>query len=370
MSFENIENVNARRIWFITDTHLGVRNNSNEWIDYIHDYFYKWFIPMVKEHYRPGDILLHLGDVFDSRQSINVRVLNLGIEIFESLSEIFKDGIYILVGNHDIWGRQTNDVNSLKALKWIPRITTIEEPIVLKVGGKKFFMMPWRKDHDAESELLDSIGSYDYLCCHADIRGLKFNRSVLVESGADVEKFSKFGRVYSGHIHYAQEARNIKMLGSPYEITRSDMGNKKSITLLDLSTGHEQEFINDFSPKFKKYFFSDLIEMTCSEIESEFKNNFIDIMIDPQMAVKAPLNIITDTFTGQKRLNFHPYNPVEISDLTQQIFESDGRQFEVMDFIKEYVNAIQADDEFKQRVFKSLNSLYRRVLESESESKI
>ena len=74
-----IENKNARRVFFLGDTHFGVRNSSNEWIDIMRDYFYDWFIPTVKKNYQPGDILIHLGDVYDSRQSINIKVLNLGV---------------------------------------------------------------------------------------------------------------------------------------------------------------------------------------------------------------------------------------------------------------------------------------------------
>jgi DNA repair exonuclease SbcCD nuclease subunit len=74
-----------KRVIFITDTHLGVRNNSNDWIEIHEDYFKNWFIPLCKKIYRPGDCLVHLGDVYDSRQSLNLRVLNLGIDIFEEL---------------------------------------------------------------------------------------------------------------------------------------------------------------------------------------------------------------------------------------------------------------------------------------------
>ena len=33
------------------------------------------------------------------------------------MSAIFKDGVYIIVGNHDIWGKTNNEVNSLKSIK-------------------------------------------------------------------------------------------------------------------------------------------------------------------------------------------------------------------------------------------------------------
>ena len=66
----------VRRVWMITDTHFGVRSNSREWMDIIDDYFKNTFIPLLKKESKPGDVLVHCGDVFDSRQSINLYVLN------------------------------------------------------------------------------------------------------------------------------------------------------------------------------------------------------------------------------------------------------------------------------------------------------
>ena len=363
-------NPEAKRVWFITDTHFGVRNSSNEWIEIMGDYFFKWFIPLVKENYRPGDVLIHLGDWYDSRQSVNLKVLNLGVEVAEALSDIFTDGVYVIIGNHDIWGKTSNDINSLKSLKWIPGIEIFQEPETLILGDKKFLLMPWRKDHSAEEQLLDFSEPHDYLCCHADIRGLKFNRFVTVEEGADFKKFSKFGTVYSGHIHYSQELNNIKMLGSPYELTRSDMGNPKSVTLLDLQTGQEKKFINDFSPKFKRFYFDQILEMSIEDLETEFRNNFVDIMIDPKMALKAPLNILTESITSQRKLSFHPYDPNQASSLSSQIYDTDGKQFSVMDFIKEYVKNMEYDETTKQKLVSSLEKLYKLTLEKGQENRL
>jgi DNA repair exonuclease SbcCD nuclease subunit len=367
---EKIINNSARRVWFITDTHLGVRNNSNEWITMIDEYFHQWFIPLVKKEYKPGDILIHLGDVFDSRQSINLKVLNLGVSIFESLSEIFVDGIYIIAGNHDLWGKDTNDINSLKSLKWIPNINILTEPISANFSDRSFLFMPWRKDHKTEEETLDFSEPHDVLCCHADIRGLKFNRYVNVESGSARDKFKKFGRVYSGHIHYAQRTKNIVMLGSPYEITRSDMDNTKSITLLDLSDLSETVFVNDFSPRFKKIYFDQILESTPDDLEPIFRNNFIDIMIDPVMSLKAPLNILTDLLTSQRTLKFHPYDPEKTGSLSQQIFESEGKHFNVLDFINEYVSNMDHDSETKNKLISSLMKLHKVVTTQEQDQKL
>ena len=364
-----IENKTAKRVWFITDTHLGVRNNSNEWIDSIREYFFDWFFPLVRENYQPGDVLFHLGDFFDSRQSINLKVLNLGIEVAEEMSSIFKDGVYIIVGNHDIWGKTNNEVNSLKSIKWIPGVNIIEEPQSISILDKSFLLMPWRKDHEAESEFLESSSAHDVLCCHADIRGLKFNKFTRVETGASVDEFEKFRRVYSGHIHYAQKAGNINMLGSPYEITRSDMDNKKGITLLNVSDLKETFFENDFSPRFKRFYFNDILESTQEDLEPLFRNNFVDIMIDPVMSLKAPLNILTDILQTQRTLKFHPYDPNQANSLSQQIIDIEGRQFNVLDFIKEYIENLEHDRDTKDKMYQSLVKLHTIVTTQEQESK-
>lgn len=361
--------IKGKRVWFISDTHLGVRNSSNEWIEMMRSYFFEWFIPLVKKNYKKGDILIHLGDVYDSRQSINIKVLNLGVSIFESLSEVFTDGIYVIAGNHDLWGTTSTEINSLKSIKWIPRVKIIEEPESLNIGERTFFLMPWRKDHQSEEETLDSVSRHDVLCCHTDIRGLKFNKYVSIEDGSDISKFSKFGRVYSGHIHYAQKVGNINMLGSPYELTRSDMDNQKSITMLDLETMEDTVFPNNFSPKFKKLYFENILDSTPDEMESVFRNNFIDVMIDPVMSLKAQLSVLTDILTTQRSLNFHPYDPNQATSLSQQIIDIEGKQFNVMDFVKEYVNNTEESQEIRDKMISSLSKLYSIVSMQAQEQK-
>jgi DNA repair exonuclease SbcCD nuclease subunit len=359
-------NDSARRIWFITDTHFGVRNNSNDWIEIMRDYFEKWFIPMVKENYKPGDILIHLGDVYDSRQSLNIKVLNLGVSIFESLSEIFKDGIYVIAGNHDLWGKNSNEVNSLKSIKWIPRVNVIENPLTLKIGDKNLFMMPWRANHDEEAQTLETVNPHDILCCHADIRGLKFNKYTTVEEGASVEKLKKIKLVYSGHIHYSQKTQNVRMLGSPYELTRSDIDNPKFILLLDLENLEEKVFVNEFSPKFKKLYFNDIIEKTPEDMLPVFNNNFIDIMIDPSMSMKTQLSLLTEIITSYKTLNFHPWDPNQATTLSDQMFDSEGKQFDVLDFIKDYISCLEEEPTVKDKMITSLSKLYSIVINQEN----
>lgn len=370
LSLPKIENLNAKRVWFITDTHLGVRNNSNEWIEIISDYFENWFFPLVDKEYREGDVLIHLGDYYDSRQSVNLKVLNLGVEVAEKLSQRFKDGVHIIIGNHDIWGKSSNDINSLKSLKWIPNISIHEEPTTLQLGEKSFFLMPWRKDHDAERECLDNAKPHDYLCCHTDVTGMRFNKFVKIEDGIGLEDAKKFSTVYSGHIHYAQELGNVKMLGSPYQLTRSDRGNPKGITLLDLETGKETYFENNHSPKFLKYDFYSVLEMTIEDAQRMLSNAFVDIMIDSGMSLKAPLNIFTDEVSSPRKISFHPYDPNQTELLNEQLQSNGNRTFSVMDFIDSFVSSLDYDEATKNKLVSSINKLHKLVVTGEQEDKI
>lgn len=352
---------NIKRIIFITDTHLGVRNNSNDWIDIHSNYFKNWFIPLCKKIYRPGDCLVHLGDVYDSRQSLNLRVLNLGIEIFEELSKIFNDGIYILCGNHDIFAKNTNTINSLKSLKWIPKINIFEEPESVIMGNKSIFLMPWRRDYQADTETIESAKEHDYMFCHTDLKGLMFNKFTRIEHGISYEQLNKFGRVYSGHIHYSQTSGKIRMLGSPYQLTRSDTDNAKGITVLDLETGDEEYYENKYSPKFTRISFDKVLNSTPTELEPVFKNNFVDILVDPELAVKVPLGLLTEYVTPPIKISFTPITSAEQEVVDEGFHDLDGKSFSILELTKMYLEKCKFDEEKSAKIYKSIETLLHKV---------
>ncbi len=358
----------AKRLWLITDTHLGVRNSSEVWIDIMRKYFFDYFIPLVKKEYKPGDVLIHLGDVYDSRQSINLKVLNLCIEIFGELSQIFKDGIFIIIGNHDIYNKTSNEINSVSSLKWIPNIKVLEEPKTIKFGKRKVFMMPWRATEEIAAETLSEVEEHDYLFCHTDINGLSFNKYTKIEDGLSYTRLENFKRVYSGHIHYSQNVGKIRMLGSPYQLTRSDIDNRKAIVLLDLESEEEIIFENNFSPKFIRVSFDSILEKTPIELINEFNNNFIDVLIDPKMAVKASLGILTDMINSQIEIKFIPINEKtdQERDLEETLFNLEGKNFSIVDFADEYIDQMNESDETKERMKKTIRILHKKITQKDS----
>jgi len=361
-----------KRIIFITDTHFGIRNNTNEWIDIQEKYFFEWFIPKVKEIWRPGDCLVHLGDVYDSRQSLNLRVLNLGVSVFEELSKIFgEEGIFILCGNHDIWGKSTNDVNSLVSLKWIPGVKIYQEPASMKMGNRTIFMMPWRKDHDAEGELLSMTDPHDYLFCHTDINGMKHNKYANVPHGISYKKLEKFERVYSGHIHYSQNFGKVRMLGSPYQLTRADSENQKHFLLLDLETGEETYYRNNFSPEFIKVPLKYLVEKTPPQLEEMFMNNFVDVTISSKVS-QGQLDVITQMIRTQRDVKYitEAKKGEKEVDGDDVLFNMDGNNFSIVDIMEKYISDLEDSEADKEKIKKTLRALYLKVTKNQEVDEI
>ena len=95
--------------------------------------------------------------------------------------------------------------------------------------------------------------------------------------------------VYSGHIHWGQSKRNITFVGNPYQMTRSDAGNKKGIYCLDLDAEGHQFYENTFSPKFVRFYLDKSLDLSLGRIKELCKNNFVDIYVRSEHLIKSEL---------------------------------------------------------------------------------
>ncbi len=353
-----------KRIFMISDTHLGCRSNSVLWLNIIEDYFFNFFIPFAKENYKPGDVLFHLGDVFDNRQSLNLAAQNLGIRVFEELSNIFPE-IHIIVGNHDIMKKNSNDISSVDCLKYIPNVKVHKEPYIINYPDAKCLLMPWRRNAEHEKETIEQYNDIDYLFCHSETQGVQTNPNTrhLHEGGNPVNLFEKFKRVYSGHIHYRQEKRNFVLVGNPYQMTRSDRDNQKGIYILDLKTGTHSFTPNTRSPKFIRYYINEILERRMDDIENEIRGNFVDVFIPSSVLGKYNINSFMDYLDGiANRIEPRIYdedNRISYEDGDISDFKGD---FDLIKISEDFINSLDYDDDLKKRLIKSVTELYKETM--------
>ena len=78
-----------RNIYLLGDLHIGVKNGSIEWFNIQRDFLIDWFINEIeKDGFDPDlDILMQAGDWKHVRESTNVRISNLSLDIFTKLSK-------------------------------------------------------------------------------------------------------------------------------------------------------------------------------------------------------------------------------------------------------------------------------------------
>ncbi len=358
--------IEANRAFIISDTHFGARSNSVEWITEMMDWFREDFIPRVKTEYRPGDILIHCGDVFDNRQSVNLLVLHEGIKLFEELSEIFVDGIYVIAGNHDVMRKTTNDVSSLDCLKYIPNVNILKDPVVAEIGSTKVLFMPWRSNDEEERSCLTEhkIHTLNYLFCHTNIRSLNFNRYTEVDEGLSITELEDFRRVYAGHIHWSQHRGNVTMIGNPYQMTRSDAGNSKGWFVLDFEKDEETFFENQYSPKFVKIYLNQYLEKSIEELKRECNNNRVDLYVPSSYLMKYQINNIIDILSEiTKRLDVIPFE----NDLQEEFSDTEiSGTFNIFGLCEKYIsNMSSLDEESKNKVLSEVTSVYHKIIKDE-----
>ena len=260
----------VNRVWVLGDLHFGVRSNSMEWLEIQKDFFENLFLPTLKKHYKPGDVLVQVGDTYDNRQSINIKVLNYTVNLFERLGKILP--VHIIVGNHDIWAKKSNEITSIDSLKWIPNVQVYTDPIMYNWSDRKILLMPWRRDSAHEAETLADNPTSEIVFCHSEVRGIYLNSKVKNQHGNESNIYDKYTRVYSGHIHYRQNKNKLLMVGVPYQLTRSDMNNPKGFDLVDLETMEETFFENHISPKFLRYNIKMLYDIPLGNFKKQIEN--------------------------------------------------------------------------------------------------
>ena len=134
------------KIAILNDTHCGIRNSSDIFINNAEKFYADVFFPYLLEHNIQH--IVHLGDYYDNRKFINFRALNRNRNIF--LKPLREHGITmdIIRGNHDTYYKNTGELNSLKELlgHYMNEVTIIQEPTVMEYGSLKMGLVPWIDD--------------------------------------------------------------------------------------------------------------------------------------------------------------------------------------------------------------------------------
>lgn len=368
------------KLFLLGDIHLGIHTlKLDTFLDISKDYFFNFYFPLLKEHYKEGDRFFILGDIFDNRSHLNLKVITYALDIFDWLEEN-NIQIDIILGNHDLYNNSSVEYNSLKILKRHKNITIHSEPTLLNIGSKKALMIPYINDVEEQKSVLKKFqGKSDYLFCHSDLAGAKNNiNSTPLTHGPSVADFVAYPSVYASHIHLHQKMQNFTFIGCPYHLDRNDKGDTKGVYIIDIESGREKFIPNDRSPEYKT------IEIvTADDIEKLDKivsvervladkpmDDWYDITINNSLIMEKPelVKKLMD-FSRKKSLStIKQIDDFEIKDTVEDVSLSEiGVSLSIPDMVRDYVKK----QDFKDDIIKEkIMNILEEVIQTASDDKM
>jgi DNA repair exonuclease SbcCD nuclease subunit len=253
------------KVALLTDTHFGVRNDNQTFMDYQFKFYEEEFFPYLKEH--GIKTILHCGDLMDRRKYVNYNTLDMMKKKF--IRPMIDMGItmYTIVGNHDTYYKNTTEVNSVEQLfdsmSEINPIVAIKRPQSLSLydyDGKgaqaTVDMIPWI-NQDNEVEIMDFISKTKNQICfgHFDLAGFEMSKGVKsMYHSRSTDFLDGYNKVFSGHFHTKSDNGHIYYLGNPYELTWSDYSDNRGFHIYDTDTTEIEQIVNPHEMHIKLYY--------------------------------------------------------------------------------------------------------------------
>ena len=271
------------KIALITDTHFGARNDNLAFNEYFYKFWEEVFFPYLDEH--NIKTVIHLGDVMDRRKYVSYKIAK---DFRERFIKPFVDRditVHAMVGNHDTYYKNTNDVNSLYELlgepgqERFPNIHCYDAPLTEEFDGVPIHFMPWINAENYERAMKSIEMTSAQICMgHLELNGFEMHAGHFCEAGYPKEMFRKFDTVMSGHFHKKSDDGQIYYLGSTYQQTWGDERDTKGFHIFDTDTRELEYIVNPYNI-FEKVYYDDTT-VNYSEFDVlTLKEKFVKIVV-------------------------------------------------------------------------------------------
>jgi DNA repair exonuclease SbcCD nuclease subunit len=344
------------KIALVTDTHFGARSDSQAFDAYFKKFYDEVFFPELDK--RKVQQIIHLGDCFDRRKYINFNTLSTCKHYF--FEEAVNRGINMdmIIGNHDTFYKNTNDVNSPALLLGeYPNLTCYSKPTIVEYDGVKILLQPWicADNYEESIKLIESKATK--ICFgHLELSGFimfKGQDAQIEHGGMESSIFKDYKLVCSGHFHHKHGKGNIQYIGNPYQMFWNDFEDERGFHIFDTKT-LKLEFIKNPNTIFEKYYYDDEKNDPMKFDVSQFASKVIKLIV-----VNKKDFVKFDSFIEA----IYKQNPIElkiIEDFSE--FESEAIDDSVdledtMTLLSNYVDSVDTDAD-KNRLKGLLKNLY------------
>ena len=261
----------------ICDTHFGFKNDSLVFREYFDRFFKDIFFPYLDANNIKE--LIHLGDLMDRRKYVNFETLKFIRENF--IQELQKRQItmHIILGNHDVYYKNTNLVNSVKELFGDHESIRLYEKFEdASVAGFMFAMLPWIcPDNQNEFDSFVQKSSSTVAIGHLELQGFEVLRGIRSEEGMNKNILEKFENVYSGHFHQKNDDGHVYYLGTQYDMTFADVDERKGFHVFDTET-RKVCFVENPYKMFYRLIYDDTNKMEIPDF-SRYEKSYVKLVV-------------------------------------------------------------------------------------------
>ena len=266
------------KIAVLNDTHTGIRNSSEIFLNNAEDFYNNVFFPECEKQNIKQ--ILHLGDYYDHRKFVNFKALNHNRRVFLDQLRIRGMSMDIIPGNHDTYFKNTNELNSLKEClgHYMNEVNIIMEPKVMSYGSLKVGLVPWicQDNYDVCMNFIKECKA-DWIGAHLELNGFELMRGIKNQHGMNPKVFERFELVLTGHFHCSSKQDNVWYLGSQMEFFWSDAHDPKYFHIIDTETRKIEKIRNPHT-LFEKVLYNDE-EIDYNSYNKNFSKKFVKVVV-------------------------------------------------------------------------------------------
>jgi DNA repair exonuclease SbcCD nuclease subunit len=270
------------RVAILTDTHFCARKSSKLFQDYFELFYKNVFFPTLEQY--GIDTVIHMGDAFDSRKSIDFVGLDWTRRVV--LEPLSLYNVHLITGNHDVYFKNSNKVNSPELLlKDYSNIKTYSEPTDINIGDLNILLLPWINSENQEKSFkMIKKTKAKVAMGHLELQGFRVNKNLVMEEhGLEADIFSNFKKVFSGHYHTRSDNGTVFYLGNPYEIYWNDVNDPRGFTIFDTETLEHFHIDNPYR-MFYNIYYEDTPYQTLDT--REYENKIVRVIVRKKSNIK------------------------------------------------------------------------------------
>jgi hypothetical protein len=252
----------------------------------------------------------------------------------------------IIPGNHDVFYKNTNDLNALKELlgHYMAEVRIIEKPTVVQYDGMDMALVPWINDeNEKETHEFLSKCKASIVGAHLELEGFEMQAGIPCTHGMSSDIFKRFDMVLTGHFHSKSNMGNIHYLGSQMEFFWSDAHEPKYFHVLDTDT-RELTAVHNPITLFQRLYYDDTVE------KAEYKYR------------TGQLPDITDKFV--KVVVVNKSNPKLFDHWLDRIQSKRIHELKIAENFEEFVGASVEDDKVSVESTEQLLASYIDAVET------